>query len=75
MERKDQNESASVVRYLIDYHGLRSLQPFIKQDLTVIESKIDAKAIKKNGYQIRQQKIDTAFSLLKIENDTYFNPF
>ena len=75
MERKDQNESASVVRYLIDYHGLRSLQPFIKQDLTAIESKIDAKAIKKNGYQIRQQKIDTAFSLLKIENDTYFNPF
>ncbi|MEE1946169.1 DUF4153 domain-containing protein [Pedobacter sp. KR3-3] len=63
-------ERPEVVRYLIDQHGLSSLQSFTQADLKQIEEKIDKKL--GNGmvykYEIRREKIDTALALLKIKD-------
>lgn len=64
-------ERPKVVRYLIEQHGLTSLQSFTNADLKQIEQKIDEKLA--NGtviykYEIKQEKTDTALALLKIKD-------
>lgn len=68
-DKKDLNERPSVVRYLIENHGLTSLQNFTKADLNTIEQKIDGKLAKGDvyRYEIRNQKVDTAFALLNVK--------
>jgi len=77
--KKDLNERPAVVRYLIANHGLTSLQDFTKADLKTIEQKIDSKSADKNVYKydLRNQKIDTAFVLLNVKyvDDDSKRPF
>lgn len=74
-DKKAKSEIPEIIRYLVDRHGLTSLQKFIDKDLEEIENKIYLKA--KNSkqrvydYEIEQQKIDTAFVLLKIDQKEY----
>lgn len=63
-------EIPEVVRYLVDRHGLASLQSFTAANLTEIEKKIYANA-KKNSlmsYEAKSKEIDTAFALLKVKD-------
>ncbi|RZK40864.1 MAG: DUF4153 domain-containing protein [Pedobacter sp.] len=70
-------ERSAVVRYLVSNHGLVSLQKFTKTDLKEIEKKIEKSSIGQNtySYQTRERKIDTAFSLLKIKDDSNSQAF
>jgi len=66
----DKEEIPAVVRYLVDRHGLTSLQNFTSANLKEIERKIYAKAEKNKSlsYQIENEKTDTAFALLKVKD-------
>ena len=71
--KKEIAERSEVVRYLVNRHGLISIQSFTKADLKTIETKINAK-VKDKGvydYEIKDQKIDTAFKLLKVKDSRY----
>jgi len=59
----DEKDQASVIKYLVQNHGLVALQDFTKVDLVSIENKLD----KKNTYDARYEKIDTAFAILKVK--------
>ncbi|MBB2146532.1 DUF4153 domain-containing protein [Pedobacter sp. LMG 31464] len=66
-------ERSEVVEYLVDRHGLTSLQSFTNADLETIEAKINANAKSKKSYdyEIKSQKVDTAFSILKIKDSRH----
>lgn len=64
---EDLKERPSVIRYLIQAHGLAILQPFVKKDLSEIERKIELK--NDYVYKQREDKIDTAMALLKIKDE------
>lgn len=68
---KDSEEKQSVIRYLVNRHGLDAVQSFTKVDLNALELSMNAKAAKNKirDYQLKNNKIDTAFALLKIKND------
>lgn len=69
--KKGKSEISEVVRYLVERHGLTSLQKFTEINLSEIEDKIYAKAnaskSKVYDYEIKADKVDTAFALLKIK--------
>ena len=69
-DKKGLKERSSVVRYLVQNHGLLSIQAFTKADLETIEAKIEAKNRKDNmySYQIQTEKLDTAFALLRVKD-------
>lgn len=66
----DKEEIPAVVRYLVDRHGLASLQGFTSANLKEVEEKIYVKAQKNKSrsYEIDNEKIDTAFVLLKVKD-------
>lgn len=66
----DREEVPAVLRYLVDRHGLTSLQEFTSANLKEVEEKIYIKAEenKLRNYEIESEKIDTAFALLKVKN-------
>jgi len=68
--QEEKQEIPSVVRYLVDRHGLTSLQSFTAANLDEIEKKIYAKAEKNKSpnYEIESEKVDTAFALLKVKD-------
>jgi len=72
-DKKKKSEVSEVVRYLVDRHGLTSLQGFTSANLQAIEQKIDANAKQKRryDYEIRSEKLDTAFALLKVDKKNY----
>ena len=65
---QERSERPAVIRYLVKNHGLTSLQSFTNANLASIEQKIDEKLLKGNAYkyEIRNQKVDTIFALLKV---------
>jgi len=65
----EDDERAQVVRYLVQKHGLSSLQAFTKVDLEALESSIAAKMNKRHVYAIKYDLVDTAFALLKINTE------
>lgn len=69
-DKLSREEIPAVVRYLVDRHGLASLQRFTSVNLAEIEKRIDAKAEKNKSrnYEIESEKIDTAFALLKVKD-------
>lgn len=69
--KKDIDQRASVVRYLVERHGLSALQPFTRVDLSALESKMELKAGSQSRYTLKSDKTDTAFALLKITDHTY----
>ncbi|WP_343531178.1 DUF4153 domain-containing protein [Pedobacter sp.] len=68
--QEEKEEIPSVVRYLVDRHGLTSLHSFTTANLNEIEKKIYAKAEKNKSpnYEIESEKVDTAFALLKVKD-------
>ncbi len=78
--RDIETEKASIIRYLVKNHGLATLQSFTNVNLTSIEFKIDQKFKnnKKNIYDTQNNKIDTAFAILKVApftDENYDNQF
>lgn len=64
---RDIKERSAVIDYLVDRHGLTTLQPFTKVNLNELEHKIELRDTTQFRYAIKRYKIDTAYSLLKIE--------
>lgn len=64
---KDVKQRSAVIDYLVDRHGLTTLQPFTKVNLTEVEHKIELRDTTQFRYAIKRHKIDTAYTLLKIE--------
>ena len=69
-DKLSREEIPAVVRYLVDRQGLASLQSFTSVNLAEIEKKIDLKAEKDKlmSYEIKSEKNDTAFALLKVKD-------
>ncbi|EOR92687.1 hypothetical protein ADIARSV_4199 [Arcticibacter svalbardensis MN12-7] len=68
-EKEDIRQRAGVVRYLVDRHGLHSLQNFTKVDLSALESRMENKAGVRYRYEIKNKLLDTAYALLKVKED------
>ncbi|WP_069658886.1 DUF4153 domain-containing protein [Arcticibacter eurypsychrophilus] len=64
----DIRQRATVVYYLVDRHGLHSLQDFTLVDLSALESRMEDKA-GVNRYAIKTKLLDTAYALLKVKKD------
>lgn len=72
MAATDSNDIAQrgpVMEYLVERHGLRSLQPFTEADLKALEQQIEKEpgTVPPSRYTIRRKKTDTAYKLLQIE--------
>lgn len=69
--KEDKKDIPSIVRYLVQKHGLASIQPFTKTNVAALEAKMNATAAKNNdnGYALKSKKVDTAFALMKVRND------
>ncbi|WEK19126.1 MAG: DUF4153 domain-containing protein [Candidatus Pedobacter colombiensis] len=65
--QKDIDQRGAVVNYLVDRHGLSTLQPFTKVNLEELETKIEAKDTTQSRYAIKSKKTDTAYALLNIK--------
>ncbi|MCD0488381.1 DUF4153 domain-containing protein [Pedobacter sp. MC2016-14] len=74
-EKKDRDDEQinSVMEYLVDQHGLQSLQSFTSADLEHIEDEIELKSVRGNRYFISATKLDTAHALLKVEKESFNN--
>lgn len=72
--KKEKEEEPFVIRYLVERHGLSSLQAFTEKDLKVIEQKITTRGqkAKMGNYYVKEVKIDSAFAILKVK-DNYAN--
>lgn len=68
--KKEKEDEPAVIRYLVDRHGLMSLQTFTSTDLKALELNIEKKAIKNkwSKYEIKEAKIDSALSTLKVKD-------
>lgn len=64
----NKSQITSVISYLIQNHGITSLQSFTKEDLDKTQSTILKKMSGEPGYQIRQQFSDTAYAILKLND-------
>lgn len=69
-DKKDIKQRTEVVDYLVDRHGLTALQPFTKVNLNELEHKIEQKDTTQSRYNLKNNKIDTAYALLKIKRET-----
>lgn len=67
----DIKEKPAVIRYLVYTHGLKTLQPFTKKDLSKIEEKIDG--ANNYRYSMRMDKVDTALAIFKIKGDLVYD--
>jgi hypothetical protein len=65
--KRDVDQRADVIDYLVDRHGLNTLQPFTKVNLEALETKIEARDTTQSRYSIKSKKTDTAYALLKIK--------
>ncbi|WP_443936596.1 DUF4153 domain-containing protein [Pedobacter sp. MW01-1-1] len=70
-KKKDTESQSSIIRYLVQNHGLTSLQQFTSVNLDSLQDRMDAKSekIKDNRWKINEDKIDTAFAVLKIKDN------
>lgn len=67
--QKDILQREKVVEYLVERHGLISLQPFTKVNLEELESRMEKKRKRNDFYNLKYDKIDSALALLKIDKD------
>ncbi|MGN7987521.1 DUF4153 domain-containing protein [Pedobacter sp. 22226] len=70
-KKDDIKEKPAVIRYLVYTHGLKTLQPFTKRDLSKIEEKIDA--TNSYRYSMRMNKVDTALAIFKVKGDLEYD--
>lgn len=67
--KKGLNERREVVDYLVDRHGLSSLQAFTRVNLEDLETRIEQKNTKQSRYIVKDRLRDTAFALLKVKKE------
>ncbi len=72
---KDIKQRSEVIDYLVDRHGLTTLQPFTKVDLNELEHSMELKDTAQFRYAIKRSKIDTAYALLKIKRSDGQNSY
>lgn len=72
-KNRDDQQINSVMEYLVDQHGLQSLQSFTTADLEQIEDEIELKSVRGDRYFISATKLDTAHALLKVEKESFNN--
>jgi len=70
-KKDDIKEKPAVIRYLVYTHGLKTLQPFTKRDLSKIEEKIDA--TNSYRYSMRMNEVDTALAIFKVKGDLEYD--
>lgn len=71
-KKDDIKEKPAVIRYLVYTHGLKTLQPFTRKDLSKIEEKIDGS--NNFRYSMRMNKVDTALAIFKVKGDLEYDP-
>ncbi len=71
-KKDDIREKPAVIRYLVYTHGLKTLQPFTKKDLSKIEERIDG--TNKYRYSMRMNKVDTALAIFKVKGVLEYDP-
>lgn len=69
-DNADIRQRVTVVYYLVDRHGLHSLQDFTKVDLFALESRMEDKA-GVHRYAVKTKLLDTAYALLKVKKDDF----
>ncbi|MFB5945772.1 DUF4153 domain-containing protein [Albibacterium profundi] len=70
IETEDPNEEKiSIVNYLVRYHGLTSLESFIKQNTHSVQTQIlnAQDSLRSSNFQKQSLLLDTAFSMLAID--------
>ncbi|GAA4782643.1 hypothetical protein GCM10023231_07890 [Olivibacter ginsenosidimutans] len=73
-DRAANMEKGSIIRYLVNHHGLTALQSFTKRDLTALEHHFNQENDTLASYMLDKQKLDTAFALLSVDpNQSYQN--
>ncbi len=65
-DKGSERQKESIVRYLVDFHGFRTLQPYTERNLSEIEAAILREPQIKR-WQARQQIRDSAFHLLHVD--------
>ncbi len=66
-KKEDMKERPAVIRYLVYTHGLKTLQPFTKKDLSKLEKKIEG--TNNYRYSKRMNKVDTALAIFRVKDD------
>ena len=62
-------EKRHIIQYLVNYHGLSSLQPFTSVDLPEIEQSINKNAVTSaSRYAMESKRVDTAYKLFKVDH-------
>jgi hypothetical protein len=74
-DEEDVKQRSAVIDYLVDRHGLTTLQPFTKVNLRELEHEMELKDTAQYRYAIKRDKIDTAYSLLKVKRAEYAASF
>lgn len=70
-KKEDAKERPAVIRYLVYTHGLKTLQPFTKKNLSKIEDKIDTSNAYR--YSMKEEKVDTALAIFKVKDDKIYD--
>lgn len=66
-KKDDLKEKPAVIRYLVYTHGLKTLQPFTKKDLSKLEEKIEG--TNNYRYSKRMNKVDTALAIFRVKDE------
>jgi len=67
-EKADKSETASVLNYLVDNHGLTAIRSLTTENVDAIQDSVLNKVDNNSYYQARSVLKDTAFGLLKIKD-------
>ena len=68
-------QKESVVRYLTDFHGLESLQPYTERNLSEIQRDIQGAGMRElSRWQRKQQLRDSAFHLFNVKAKEHYSP-
>jgi len=66
---KEMLEKRHIIHYLVNYHGISSLQRFAQVDLSAIEKSLYRKsASSESRYAMEAKLVDTAYQIFKVDN-------
>lgn len=62
-------EKRRIIQYLVNYHGLTTLQPFTSVDLQEVEHSINNDTVSSaSRYAMETKRVDTAYKLFKVDH-------
>ncbi|WP_118193836.1 DUF4153 domain-containing protein [Albibacterium indicum] len=73
MLKEKSEENASIINYLVRFHGLISLESFISQNTATIQNQIISTkdSLRNSNFQKQTRLLDTAFSMLAIDRHPF----